>query len=96
MIFKAIRYLIYSSLQLIIDDTRLYDVDTHDQAIDIYNNYEVIGIRSEYYDYEEYVVISLKSAISKTRPVSKLKTPLMTQIPTPERQISFEKDEGLN
>lgn len=96
MIFKAIRYLIYSSLQLVIDDIHLYDVDTHDQAIDIYNNYEVIGIRSEYYDHEEYVVISLKPTISKTRPISKLKTPLMTQIPTPERQISFGKDEVLN
>ena len=96
MIFKAIRYLIYSSLQLVIDNTHLYDVDTHDPAIDIYNNYEVIGIRSEYYDNEEYVVISLKPTISKTRPVSKLKTPLMTQIPISERQISFEKDEVLN
>ena len=96
MIFKAIRYLIYSSLQLVINDSHIYDVDTHDQAIDIYNNYEVIGIRSEYYDYEEYVVISLKPTISKTRPVSKLKSPLMTQIPTPERQISFGKDEVLN
>ena len=96
MIFKAIRYLIYSSLQLVIDNTHLYDVDTHDPAIDIYNNYEVIGIRSEYYDNEEYVVISLKPTISKTQPVSKLKTPLMTQIPISERQISFKKDEVLN
>lgn len=65
MIFKEIRYLIYSSLQLIIDDTHLYDVDTHDPAIDIYDYYEVIGIRSEYYDHEEYVVISLKETANK-------------------------------
>ena len=96
MIFKAIRYLIYSSLQLVINDSHIYDVDTHDPATDIYDNYEVIGIRSEYYDHEEYVVISLKPTISKTRPISKLKTPLMTQLPTPERQISFEKEEVLN
>ena len=65
MTFKEIRYLIYSSLQLIVDDIHLYDVDTHDQAIDIYNNYEVIGIRSEYWDHEEYVVISLKNTANK-------------------------------
>ena len=65
MTFKEIRYLIYSALQLIVDDSHLYDVDTHDQAIDIYNDYEVIGIRSEYYDHEEYIVISLKNTANK-------------------------------
>ena len=65
MIFKEIRYLIYSSLQLIVDDRHLYDVDTRDQAIDIYNDYEVTSIRSEYYDHEEYVVISLKNTANK-------------------------------
>lgn len=65
MIFKDIRYLIYSSLMLVIDDQTLYDVDTHDENIDKYNYYEVIGIRSNYYDHEEYVVVSLKETANK-------------------------------
>ena len=64
MIFKAIRYLIYSPLILIIEDKRIENVDTHDPDIDIYDNYEVIGIRADikYFDNfeEEAVVVSLK------------------------------------
>lgn len=63
MIFAQLRNLIYSSLILIIDDKKIYDVDTHDPDIDIYDTYEVIGVRSSYYDHEEYVVVSLKPSL---------------------------------
>lgn len=61
MIFAQIRSLIFSSLILIIDDKKLYDIDISDPAIDIYDYYEVIGIRADYYDHEEYIVVSLKA-----------------------------------
>lgn len=76
MKFKLIRYLIFSPLELIIDDKHIENVNTHDPEIDIYDNYEVIGIRAgvdiynkkhfEYEDYEEKVIISLKEPLSNT------------------------------
>ena len=66
MIFKAIRYLIYSPLMLIVEDKRIENVDTHDPDIDIYDNYEVIGIRAGIRyrfsgdESEEKLIISLK------------------------------------
>ena len=74
MRFKLIRYLIFSPLELIIGDMHVENVDTHDPDIDIYNNYEVIGIRAgvdiysrkhfDSEDYEEKVIISLKEPLS--------------------------------
>ena len=67
MTFKDIRYLVYSPLNLIVGDINIDNVDTHDDSIDIYNNYEVIGIRStvKYYNSlaEERLIISLKPII---------------------------------
>ena len=64
MIFKEIRYLIYSSLQLIVDDTHLYDVEVNDPAIDIYDYYEVIGISAwAYAEDNGAVVVSLRPTI---------------------------------
>jgi len=64
MIFKAIRYLIYSPLILIIEDKKIYDVEVESPQLDIYNNYEVIGIRAESFIPDDYVVISLKPTLS--------------------------------
>ena len=64
MIFKSIRYLVYSSLILVVGNEKIYDVDISDPAIDKYDNYEVIGIRSNYYDHEEYIVVSLKPTVT--------------------------------
>ena len=68
--FKDIRYLIYSPLELVIGSIHLENLDTHDESLDKYNNYEVIGIRSathyrsDYY-YESNVVVSLRESTSK-------------------------------
>lgn len=61
MIFAQIRSLIFSPLILIVEGKKLYDVETLDPAIDIYDYYEVIGIRADYYDHETYIVVSLKA-----------------------------------
>lgn len=70
MIFKSIRPLIYSPLDLIIGDETIENVDVNDPAIDIYDYYEVIGIRAgvDYYfsgdEAEEKLIISLKPTIT--------------------------------
>ena len=74
MIFKSIRNLIFSRLELVIGDVTIENVDVNDPAIDIYDYYEVIGIRAgvdiytkehfDYDDYEEKLIISLKSTIT--------------------------------
>ena len=64
MIFKVIRPLIHSPLILVIGEEEVFDVDTSDPKVDIYNYYEVIGIRATYWDREDYVEISLKPTIS--------------------------------
>ena len=79
MIFKDSRPLIYSRLELIVDGRHIEQVETNDPAIDIYDYYEVIGIRAgiDYYSsfdldgalnhYDEAkVIISLKETLSKT------------------------------
>lgn len=66
MIFKEIRYLIYSPLHLIIDNDDISDVDIHDPAIDIYDYYEVIGITAWAFSEDEgAVVVSLKNTANK-------------------------------
>jgi len=62
MIFKAIRYLIFSRLDLIIEDQRVNNVEVTDPALDKYDYYEVIGIRSRVdFEYDESVIVlSLK------------------------------------
>lgn len=70
MIFKQIRPLIFSRLELIIGDENIEDVEVNDPAIDIYDYYEVIGIRAgvnyfdSWKDYESRVIISLKPTIT--------------------------------
>lgn len=74
MVFKEIRDLIFSPVDLIIDDKHIENIVISDFT-DLYNDYEVIGIRSDYdkyvikhqdYDYiESKVVISLKETLSK-------------------------------
>ena len=70
MIFKSIRPLIFSRLELIIGDEDIEDVEVNDPAIDIYDYYEVIGIRAgvnyfdSWKDYEGRVVISLKPTLT--------------------------------
>ena len=70
MIFKAIRPLIFSRLELIIGDEDIEDVEVNDPAIDIYDYYEVIGIRAgvDYYfsgdEASEKLIISLKPTIT--------------------------------
>lgn len=74
MTFKSIRHLIYSPLELIIGDMHVENVDTHASELDIYDDYEVIGIRAgvdiytnkhfEYDNYEPKVVISLKESLT--------------------------------
>lgn len=64
MIFKTIRPLINSSLILLIGEEEVFDVDTLDPKVDIYNYCEVISIRANYWDNEEYIEISLKPTIS--------------------------------
>ena len=66
MIFKEIRYLIHSALQLIVDDTHVYDVEVNDPAIDIYDYYEVIGITAwAFAEDNGAVVVSLKNTANK-------------------------------
>ena len=64
MIFKNIRSLIYSPLELVVNDEKIDNVEVNDPAIDVYNYYEVIGIRAaiKYFDNfeEERLIISLK------------------------------------
>ena len=65
MIFKKIRPLIFSPLVLIIGEQEINNVDVNDPEIDIYNYYEVIGIRAwAFIEDEGAVVISLKPAIA--------------------------------
>ena len=64
MVFKTIRPLIHSSLILVIGEEEVFDVDISDPKVDIYNYYEVISIRANYWDNEEYIEISLKPTIS--------------------------------
>ncbi len=70
MIFKQIRPLIFSRLELIIGDENIEDVEVNDPAIDIYDYYEVIGIRAgvnyfdSWKDYEGRVIISLKPTLT--------------------------------
>lgn len=65
MIFKAVRHLIYSPLVLIVDGEEIDNVEVNDPAIDIYDYYEVIGIRSwTSTENDGAVVISLKPTIT--------------------------------
>ena len=70
MIFKAIRPLIFSPLVLIVDGEEVDNVEVNDPAIDIYDYYEVIGIRAgiDYYfsgdEAAEKLIISLKPTIT--------------------------------
>jgi hypothetical protein len=65
MIFKAIRHLIFSPLVLIVDGEEIDNVEVNDPAIDIYDYYEVIGIRSWAFTEDDgAVVISLKPTIT--------------------------------
>ena len=65
MIFKAIRPLIFSPLVLIVDGEEIENVEVNDPAIDIYDYYEVIGIRAwAFMENEGAVVISLKPTIT--------------------------------
>ena len=77
MKFKLIRNLIFSPLEIIIDDKHIENVNTQDPDIDIYNNYEVIGIRADvehifydtFEDAEGKVVVSLKEPLSANEPL---------------------------
>lgn len=65
MIFKSIRPLIFSPLVLIVDGEEVDNVEVNDPAIDIYDYYEVIGIRAwAFMENEGAVVISLKPTIT--------------------------------
>ena len=70
MIFKSIRNLIFSPLVLIVDGEEVDNVEVNDHSIDIYDYYEVIGIRAgvNYYfsgdEAEEKLIISLKPTIT--------------------------------
>lgn len=65
MIFKAIRHLIFSPLVLIIGEEEIANVEVNDPSIDIYDYYEVIGIRSWAFTEDDgAVVISLKPTIT--------------------------------
>lgn len=44
--FKDIRYLLYSSVTLVVDNDSISDVQCNDSKYDKYDNYEVIGIRA--------------------------------------------------
>ena len=70
MLFKHLRPLICSDLILVIGDTKLYNVSL-DLLDDRYDNFEVIGIRSDYYDYIPYVIVSLKEPAVKGNPYNK-------------------------
>ena len=56
--------MIFSPLALIVDGEEIENVEVNDPAIDIYDYYEVIGIRATYWDGEDYIEISLKPTIS--------------------------------
>lgn len=65
MIFKTIRPLIFSPLVLIVGDEEIADVEVNDPAIDIYDYYEVIGIRAwAYAEDNGAVVVSLRPTIT--------------------------------
>lgn len=65
MIFKSIRPLIFSPLVLIVDGEEIENVEVNDPAIDIYDYYEVIGVRAwAFMEDEGAVVISLKPTIT--------------------------------
>ena len=65
MIFKTIRRLIFSPLILIIGEEEITDIEVNDPAIDIYDYYEVIGIRAwAFMENEGAIVISLKPTIT--------------------------------
>lgn len=65
MIFKSIRPLIFSPLVLIVDGEEIENVEVNDPAIDIYDYYEVIGIRAwAFMENEGAIVISLKPTIT--------------------------------
>lgn len=65
MIFKTIRPLIFSPLVLIVGDEEIENVEVNDPAIDIYDYYEVIGIRAwAFMEDDGAVVISLKPTIT--------------------------------
>lgn len=76
MVFKEIRNLIFSPVELIIDGEHAGNVVLNDFT-ELYDDYEVIGIRADYdeyvikhqdYDYiESRVVISLKETLTTTR-----------------------------
>ena len=64
MIFKTIRPLIFSPLVLIVGDEEIAGVEVNDPAIDIYDYYEVIGIRAwAYAEDNGAVVVSLRPTI---------------------------------
>lgn len=68
MCFNDIRFLIYSDLDLIVDGKRIKHVDISSDTIDMYDDYEVIGIRSELIDnFDSKIVISLSSSITSFR-----------------------------
>lgn len=57
--------MIFSPLALIVDGEEIENVEVNDPAIDIYDYYEVIGIRAwAFMEDECAVVISLKPTIS--------------------------------
>ena len=76
MRFKEIRNLIFSPVELIIDDKHIENIVISDFT-NIYDDYEVIGIRADYDEYirkhqdcdyiESRIVISLKETLTTTR-----------------------------
>ena len=84
MIFKKLRPLIYSPLDLIIGDIRVENVEVNDPEIDMYDYYEVIGIRAgvDYYIFgsnaEGRIIVSLKSTLTDYTESTNIKKPRKT------------------
>lgn len=59
MKFKDIRNLIFADLILVVNGKEIFDVELS-ELDSRYDNYEVIGIRSDCYDHISYIILSLR------------------------------------
>ena len=66
MKFKELREFIYSDLILVIDKEKIFWNVSLSELDNRYDDYEVIGVRSDYYDHISYVVVSLSQPLYKS------------------------------